>query len=63
MVSRWTTSKRLKKIIEILSKLKHLGGFFNTYKNLMYKGGLKITFKRNNNDMTCHVWGKAGNPL
>ena len=34
--------------------------FFNGYSDVMWKGGLKITFKRNNNDnMACHVWGSG----
>ncbi|KAJ9578927.1 hypothetical protein L9F63_024966 [Diploptera punctata] len=47
---------------EVLFKLKLLGGFFIGYKDTMYKGRLKITFIRNNNDhMGIHVWG-SGKP-
>ncbi|KAJ9583861.1 hypothetical protein L9F63_021795 [Diploptera punctata] len=45
---------------EVLFKLKLLGGFFSGYKDTMYKGRLKITFRRNNNDdMAIHVWGSG----
>jgi hypothetical protein len=55
--------KNAKSTKEILFKLKLIGGFLNGYNDVLYKGGLKITFKRNNNDNTAvHVWnnGKPG---
>ena len=54
--------KKSKSTKEIIFRLKLLGGFFSGYKDVMYKGRLKITFKRNNSDdMAMHVWG-AGKP-
>ncbi|PSN56699.1 hypothetical protein C0J52_00034 [Blattella germanica] len=42
---------------ELLFKLKLLGGF---YKDTLYKGRLRVTFKRNSNDdMAMHVWSGA----
>jgi hypothetical protein len=53
--------KNAKGTHEVLFKLRLLGGFFNYYTDIMYKGGLTIIFKRKSDDnMAVHVWDEAG---
>ena len=42
--------KPVEKECEIIFPLKHLFGFFNDYKEIMWKGGLTIIFRRISND-------------